>query len=271
MKIIYSLFFIVSLIPTIFGSSEEYFIKVDGELQPIPCTFKEQSGTYYGFYFPATVSGFPEDVSFKFLLDEPNDYMYVTCDVKTSIQETSQNIICYVLAYYFPLYDYTIISVPSKLNIFEGGYVKIAGWNGGQVNIGTTCNIEYGYEFIQGDNVPFTVTDDGNGFKTLTSTGSFVEAQLKSGLTGTDPYSIKPLAFVDTNYQNIPCDIYPGNGGDDQIICTVEGTKKVVFFPTTTYSDLAQSYVKFDVHQEVTLYGSFVRLSSILLLSLFLF
>lgn len=271
MKIIYSLFFIVSLIPAIFGKTEEYFIQVNGDFQPIPCSNDGEGHFYYGFSFPALVSGFPEGVSFKFLLDEPNDYMYVQCDVLASPEETSQQINCYVSTYYFPLYDSTKIYVPSYLNIFEGNYVTIEGWKGGEVDIGSTCYIQHGYEFIQGANVPFTVTDEGNGYKTLTSTGSFVEAQLKNRLTVTDPYSIKPVAFVDSNYQSIPCDIYPANGGDDQIICTVEGTKKVVFFPTTAYSEILQSYVKFNVYQEVSLYGSFVKLSSILLLSLFLF
>lgn len=271
MKIIYSLFFIASLIPAIFGSTEEYLIQVNGELQPIPCTPQEEGKTYYGFSFPALVSGFDKAVSFKFLLDEPNDYMYVQCDVELSLEESSQLIYCYVLAYFFPLFDSTKISVPSYLNIFENNFVRIEGWKGGQVDIGSACYIQHAYEFIQGADVPFTVTDEGNGFKTLTSTGSFVGAQLKSGLTSTDPYDIKPVAFVDSNYQNIPCEILPANGGDDQITCTVQGTKKVVFFPTTTYSELAENYVKFNVYQEVSLYGSFVKLSSILLLSLFLF
>ena len=148
MKIIYSLFFIASLIPAIFGSTEEYLIQVNGELQPIPCSPQAEGKTYYGFSFPALVSGFDKAVSFKFLLDEPNDYMYVTCDVELSLEESSQQIYCYVLAYFFPLFDSTKISVPSLLNILDNNFVRIEGWKGGQVDIGSACYIQHAYEFI---------------------------------------------------------------------------------------------------------------------------
>lgn len=287
MKIIFSLFFIACLIPAIFSATEQYLIEFEGDLKAIECTErKEDEVWYYGFQFSAIITGFPQEESFKILLEDPS-YMFAQCEVpKAEGEEGIEGIIyCYILADQFPLLKQKQIKIPTLLTIFDQiNTIRIENWVGATVDINDFCYLPFSYEFNQGANVPFNVTFQEDGTKILTSTGSFLTPENKK-LTSSDGFLISPFAFVDSNYQIIQCHIYPANGGEDQIICAVNGEKKVVFFPTITQIDLLDNkgdYVKLDIYQEVSIskkeeeeddgtsYASFVKLSSLLLLSLFL-
>lgn len=281
MKIMFSLFFIACLISAIFSSTDSYKIQFKGDLKFYGCTTDLANNDIYGFQFSATTSGFTKDQTFKVLLEDPS-YMFAQCQVPTSEEGVSATIVCPIYAQYFPLLEPKIIKIPAELTIFDNeNPIEVEGWKEAATFEMKECFPKFSYEFNQGENVAFSVAELEDGTKILTSTGSFSPLVENKQLTSGDQYLINPLVFVDSGYDFIECNIIPFNevnGGEDQISCKVKGTKKVVFFPTITTIDLLENspeLIKLNIYKEVSLsketsYGSFVKYSSLLLLSLFL-
>ena len=274
---IYSLLFLFCLVQIIFSKSEDYYIEPIGELQAIDCFPNEENSIYYyGFTFLALTSGFPKDESFYIFLDDPK-HSFAQCNVNAVTAELEQQIYCYVIANHFPLFDIKSIVVPNVIKLGEENkHIQIENWKGGEVPIPSACYMPYTYEYTQNQNEIFTVTDNSDetqeDTKVLTAYGSFQSFSFSNNKLTSSEYTIRPPVIVDDDFTNIDCTISPANGGEDLIECTVKGQKRVVFFPTMAMeSSTLGEYIKFNVDQEVSLYGSFIKLSSILLLSLFLF
>lgn len=269
---IFLMIFLFCLAQIVFSKSEDYYIEPNGPLVPIDCIQAADGIYYYGFYFPAMTSGFPKDDSFYIPLDEPK-HAFAECSVNAVTGETQQQIECYVNSIYFPLFTIKSLVVPSVIKLEEDKkYIQIENWQGGVLQLQKTCYLPYTYEYIQSPNQRFEVTDlaDGTNTKILTGYGTFQPYSSNNKLTVTE-YTIRPSVLLDNEYKNIDCIVSPANGGEDSIECTVKATQSVSFFQTMAYENNLGEYVRFNVEQEVSLYGSFIKLSSILLLSLFLF
>lgn len=269
---IFSYLFLFCLAQIVFSKTEDYYIQPNGPLVANDC-FQDQEGNYkYGFYFSAMTSGFPLGDKFYITLDEPK-HAFVECIVNPVTEETVQLIACNAQAAFFPLFDIRSIVVPSVINLEkEKQYIQIENWKGGEVELHEACYLPFTYEFTQNKDEIFTVIDlaDGYDTKTLSGYGSFQPVYTNNKLTSTD-YIIRPSVILDNEYKNIDCTISPANSGEDLIECTFTGKDRVIFFPTMAIEKNLGEYVRFNVEQEVSLYGSFIKLSSILLLSLLLF
>lgn len=269
---IFSIIFLFCLAQIVFSKSEDYYIEPIGTLTPIDCITGGDGNLYYGFYFQAITSGFPQGDSFYITLDEPK-HAFAECSVEPVTAETQQQIECYVKALFFPLFNIQSLVVPSVIKLEEKKqYIQIENWKGGVLELQKVCYIPYTYEYTQSQNERFEVTDlaDGTDTKILTGYGTFQSSYSNNKLTATE-FTIRPPVLLDNEYKNIDCIVSPANGGEDSIECTVTGTQSVSFFPTLAYENNLGEYVRFNVEQDVSLYGSFIKLSSILLLSLFLF
>lgn len=274
-KINLVVFLFAFLFQTIFSSSENYVVTIEGFENIIECK-PYQNDVVYGFNFFAKTEGFKAEYTyFKFLLGNP-DYAYANCAIPPSNEQT-QIIQCFISASLFPLFGRTNFFLPKDIQIFDNEIeIYLENWSilsGSEINIVTECFVEYDYMYAVSETEPYYVSENEDGTKMVSTQGSFSDMQ-SNRLGSTDiEYRVQFYAFVDTGFELITCLIYPySNGGEDEINCIINGQKKVVFFPTIAAENQALNrYIRMNMHREVSLLGSFIKLTGMIFLSLLLF
>lgn len=273
-KINLVVFLFAFLFQTIFSASENNVVTIEGYENFIGCQ-TYQNDIVYGFVFKAKTEGFKADYTyFRFLLGAP-DYAYAECAIPASNEDT-QLIQCFILASVFPLFGITKFILPQNIQIFGNTEeIYLENWSilsGLEINIGTECFVEYDYMYAVNDEAPYYVTENEDGTKMVSTQGSFSEIQNNRLGNGVE-YRVEFYAFVDTGFTPITCLIYPySNGGEDEINCIINGYKKVVFFPTiAAEKTILNKYIRMNMYREVSLVGSFIKLTGMIFLSLLLF
>lgn len=279
MKLIHLILFFTYLIPIIFNSSTDgYTITVESSIYGIECTLPSDNMYRIQFSFNAFTSGFNEQLGFNLKLHYP-DYAIAECYAPPSTEGQKDTITCYINVVNFPLWDTNVYQLPSQSEI--NSIIDISNWDTyiGQASIKTDgCQMPYKYTFTK-NKEPFYVEIDGTtGYRYLFGKGSFDGDTIakQNYLTETDPICILSTTyiFVDNDFYYNQCEIYSPdetiNSGDYEIHCTIKGEKKAVFFPTLSYSQTDQGYVRLDIYEEVYLSGTLAKISGLLLLSLLL-
>ena len=266
------LFLFAFLFQTIFSASENNVVTIE-EFAEIKQCQSYQGNVVYGFNFYAKTEGFKADYTyFRFLLAAP-DYAYAECAIPASNDQT-QIIECFILASIFPLFDITKFILPKDIQIFGNTEeIYLENWSilsNKEINIVTECFVQYQYMYAVGDKEPFSLTEDELGMKMVSAQGTFSDEQYnRLGKTEVE-YPVEFYAFVDTGFTPISCIIYPfSNGGEDEINCFTDGIKKVVFFPTIATSKTeVNKFVRISMYREVSLVGSFIKLTGMIFLCL---
>ena len=288
MKYIHLIFFFVSLIPTIFNSSEDdYYISVQSGINTPQCIVDAYGRRKIQFSFYAITSGLANTDLIVIQLAYP-DYAIAECYPTLSVQEGANDVItCSIDVANFPLlsdpYAYSLpTNLGSALIINKGYEVYVEKWYdfiGVNPNIiNTGCYVEAKCTFTK-NNDPVYVEVDDYGTRHVYAKGSFdypVSYSNQNYLTSSDSIcEFRSYIFVDTYFDYYDCQIYDPdetlNSGDFTLHCAIPGEKKATFFPTLSYSELEQGYVLVNIYGEVSLSGTFAKLSGLLLLSLLLF
>ena len=280
MKKFYLLFLFTCLVQTIFSATEERTVQFKQYVNFIDC---QQYGNdvVFGFAFTALTSGFTQETSFKFLLGDPS-YASAKCDIPITIEGEEQLIKCYISAITFPLMGSTKFTLPEYIDIYETSdnleiYLEdVESLKGVPIDIGSECYPQHNFNYIIAQDAPFYIEEDDYGKKIVSVTGTFEDTKgLRLLSDDSDSYTVNLKAFVDSYYKDLVCKIIRAfsNGGEDQFICTVDGQKKVVFFPTigTIPVENDYDYVYLGIYREVSLVSSFIKLTGMIFLSLLLF
>lgn len=283
MKGLYTLLLFAFFIQTCLNSTDEGLVITIGEdnqLTVIDCTNDQ-----YGFAFGAYTSGFVGETTLTFYLDSLNSNQF-KCTIPETIDQKLQTIECYADARIFPIYETANIFLPKSLT-FPG--VEIVGWDllSSQEIPFQTCLPILPTNLFTSKEVSSTC-DLENGYNVVTSIGSFTTnpTDTKVFLTSTDPeyttYELYTYAYVDDQIKSVNCNIFvlnSENGGEDQLKCAVVGQSKGFFLDTVAPLKLAdnsnseEGAVRIKINQEFTLQyckSMFIKLSSLLLISLFL-
>ena len=288
MKNIHLIFFFVCLIPTIFNSSDDYYISVASGINTPQCITDTYGLLKFQFSFYASTSGLTTKDVIVIQLAYP-DYAIVQCYAQLATQEGGlDTITCSIDVANFPLFeDPFTYALPTHLDsamlIGRDYGVYIEKWDefiGKTPNlVNPNCYPTYIGSFTNNQNSPIDVVNDELGVKHLYAKGSFDYPYLNANqnyLTSSDPIcEFSTYMYVDTFFDYYNCQVYETdetvNSGDYTLHCAVEGVKKAMFFPTLSYSGTEKKYILVNIYGEVDLSGTFAKLSGLLLLSLLLF
>lgn len=292
MKAIYILL-IFSIWQSILSVTDFVLDVVDGPASMISCYYDQiQKNYYYGFSFKAYTSGF-EDASktFQFFLGSPY-YAFTDCTVPQNNGEDAQDIVCYVNAYAFPLYDKNpTIELPTKTENEQG--IIVENWNNLLKNTKTitfseSCYPQYEYE-IKSSLKLYCQKYEGIEYKALFGTATFTKNQQNLRNLEGDyiTYSFKTHFYVDNEITQVDCELSNEPEDEDEnsteygLSCDITGENNAILFPTTARGDIdfVDTISKFNVNQKISLNcnksyylsSTFTRFAGLLILSLILF
>lgn len=285
MKGLFTLLFVI-LIQTCLNSGDTaIIIPKENNLKEEGCT---QDKKNYGFSFFATTSGFGQGSTFSFYCEDTN-YNYFTCEVPQTEEGKEQKISCWAYTDTFPLLDTTnVVTLPKTLSYKE---ISIKGWENlrRELTFGFCSLLEPTSEFKPSEVISTTCTKDLNNEVTIT--GSFtgnLEGK-KIFLTSTEDYTtyyFEPPLLVDNKIAKAICNIYAfsqNSGEGDQLKCIIDGKDYAQFFDIAQALQLVENsgdevvrirkgepFKLKDCHNGSDDKSSFIKLSSLLLISLFL-
>jgi hypothetical protein len=277
MKIISSIFFCIILIQAIFGSEEEGFIitfQKDG-LTTYDCLLNPLK---YSFTMKVITSGFEKPFDFILYFETPS-YAYASCRVPITT-EGDNYIECEIDTTIFPLYPQNKITFRQTLT---SSTISIEGW---EENVGlhyfllnNYCGPSpFTYSFNQDQNSKFYIDYyNSNGFPVVSAYGIFKEVSgtPKNYLTETEDYityTFQPYYFSDGELAQAYCEVYVPNTNSedpgDKISCVVQGEKEAILFYTTALESTDNKLFQVNILDQVSLNGSYLKLTGLLLLSL---
>jgi hypothetical protein len=281
MKIISSIFFCYILIHAIFCSEEEGFIitfQKDG-LVTYDCS---PDPLKYIFGMKVITSGFVKPFEFTLYLENPS-YAYASCVVPITT-EGDNYISCEIDTTIFPLYPQNKITFRQTLT---SSTISIEGW---EENVGlhyfllnNYCGPSpFAYSFNQNQNSKFYIDYyNSNGFPVVSAYGIFsdLSGTPKNYLTKTEDYityTFQPYYFSDGKISQAYCEVNVPNTNsedvEDKISCVVQGEKEAILFYTTALELTEQTdnkkLVQVNILDQVSLNGSYLKLTGLLLLSL---
>ena len=255
MKIISSIFFCYILIHAIFCSEEEGFIitfQKDG-LVTYDCS---PDPLKYIFGMKVITSGFVKPFEFTLYLENPS-YAYASCVVPITT-EGDNYISCEIDTTIFPLYPQNKITFRQTLT---SSTISIEGW---EENVGL--------HYFLLNNYCGPVVSAYGIFSDLSGTP-------KNYLTKTEDYityTFQPYYFSDGKISQAYCEVNVPNTNsedvEDKISCVVQGEKEAILFYTTALELTEQTdnkkLVQVNILDQVSLNGSYLKLTGLLLLSL---
>lgn len=283
MKGLYTLLFVI-LIQTCLNASESVInIPEDSRLEVAGCTADSKN---YGFGFEAYTSGFGKDSKLYFYCSDSN-YNYFECDIPESKEGEKQTISCWSDTSIFPLLDQqNKVILPESLSFPD---FKIEGWENlkRELTFGFCSQVIPTNTFtVNGD---FSLSCDNSHNNVVSTTGLFEDnlQDKKVFLTSSEEesttYYFEPPLVVDSNIARANCKVfvYNQNASTDKLECVIDGKEVAKFFDTAVPLKILEGTEELIIRMkpsnafklqlcDTTSKSSFIKLSSLLLISLFL-
>ena len=254
----------------------------DGIITVSDACMGQENPFSYTFYISISTEGFEEDYNFKMLLAQPS-YAFAECTIFAPqlgpIRSTSESeqMKCTISMIMFPLTGpvYLDASYDAAGEDFVLlGWNEVIGKNYIVKNDENDCHPPIGYLFTPGSYIDQCTSE--KGVHDLSVMGTLTIAP---GYEFTRALSITPYLLVDsTKYRGALCTLnyIPENSGEDyELRCQFEDGLSAQFFPTLPYDSEDNSlFVWISQSNPMELkncFSSFIKLSSLILLSLLLF
>lgn len=267
-----SILFFAFLIQASLGSDEEGFIinfqenglLSDGCLNSIN----------FEFQMKVITSGFTQPFQFNLTFSSPS-YLLAFCTVPIST-EGYNFITCYIDTTIFPLYKENKIIFPDTL---YSSVISIEGWEtnvaGSSITLNSYCGpSSFTYVYDQNEDSKFFIEYYNTaGNPVVSNYGSFKDYS-QNYLKETEDYityAFQPYYYSDGEIHNAYCEVYVPNTNsaeDHKISCEVKGTDEAFFFYTTAIEETDHNYVQVNILGNVSLDGTYLKLTGLLLLAL---
>ena len=201
----------------------------------------------FNIYLYADMNGFNSEEKLTLILKKPS-YIYAKCTIPKSDDGSSdQYILCNIDTIKFPFIDLNIITLPDefiKTPSFEYG---IFGWENINKEIQTKkCSSNYDISFT-----PINILDIecySNGYNAFIADGNLISND-KLNIKSLKIYKFNINAIIDSQYDNIPCEIFPPDSSNinSRIYCYSNAKNYAEIFPTISKYENSQGNIYINI------------------------